>query len=226
MTTKIYDSLTIHLIDDTPVEVSPLKIKYLREFMIAFEVVKESKNDEEGMEALSECVRISMKQYYPQISNSVEDIQDNLDMPTVYEILAIAAGIKINEKEEEPVVEQAKESGTSWEGLDLAALESEVFLLGIWKDYEELELSLSMPELSATLAAKRDQEYRHNKFLAAMQGVDLDKSLGKKDEWEEMKSRVFGKGEARDANDILSYQGIKAKQAGFGINMGLEYETI
>lgn len=226
MTTKIYDSMTVHLIDDTPIEVSPLKIKYLREFMIAFEVVKESKNDEEGMEALSECVRISMKQYYPQISGSVEEIQDNLDMPTVYEILAIAAGIKISEKEEEPVVAQAKESGTSWEGLDLAALESEVFLLGIWKDYAELELSLSMPELSATLAAKRDQEYRHNKFLAAMQGVDLDKSIGKTDEWEEMKARVFSKGEARDANDILSYQGHKANQAGFGINMGLEYEKV
>ena len=38
--------MTVHLIDDTPIEVSPLKIKYLREFMIAFEVVKESKNDD------------------------------------------------------------------------------------------------------------------------------------------------------------------------------------
>jgi len=59
-----------------------------------------------------------------------------------------------------------------------------------------------------------------------MQGVDLDKSIGKTDEWEEMKARVFSKGEARDANDILSYQGHKANQAGFGINMGLEYEKV
>lgn len=194
--------------------------------MIAFEIVKESKNDEEGMEALSECVRISMKQYYPQISNSIDEVQDNLDMPTVYKILEIAANIKINEKEEETVISQAKESGTSWEGLDLAALESEVFLIGIWKDYAELELSLSMPELSATLEAKRDQEYRHNKFLAAMQGVDLDKSIGKTDKWEDMKARVFSNGKVIDANDILSYQGHKANQAGFGINMGLEYEKI
>jgi hypothetical protein len=60
------------------------------------------------------------------------------------------------------------------QSLDLAKIESEVFLLGIWKDYRELEESLSMPELIATLSSRRDLDYQEKKFLAAIQGVDLD----------------------------------------------------
>jgi hypothetical protein len=52
-------------------------------------------------------------------------------------------------------------------------LEAEVFLLGHWKDYDELENSLSMSELIATLGAMHEKENRQNKFLAAIQGIDL-----------------------------------------------------
>lgn len=45
--------------------------------------------------------------------------------------------------------------------------------MGHWKDYEELENSLSMQELIATLGAMHEKENRHNKFLAAIQGIDL-----------------------------------------------------
>jgi hypothetical protein len=53
----------------------------------------------------------------------------------------------------------------------------EVFLLGHWKDYDELESSLSMPELAATLKAIYESERRRQKFMAALQGVDLDESI-------------------------------------------------
>ena len=52
-------------------------------------------------------------------------------------------------------------------------MEAEVFLLGHWKDYDELEETLSMPELLATLEAQRKVKYRDYKFQAAMQGVTL-----------------------------------------------------
>ena len=229
MATTIYKSEIIQLLDGTNVEIIPLKIKYLREFMKAFENVKITKNDDEAIAALVECVRVCMKQYYPSISGSVEDIEENIDMPTVYAVLDVSAGIKINKKSEEPVKEQAVESGSTWEDLDLAKLESEVFLLGIWKDYQELELSLSMPELMATLEVSRELDYAEKKFMAAIQGVDLDKESGKskgQQEWEDMKARVFSKGQTSDSNDILSFQGPKAQKAGFGIGMGLDYENL
>jgi hypothetical protein len=229
MATTIYKSEIIQLLDGTSVEIVPLKIKYLREFMKAFENVKITKNDDEAIAALVECVRVCMKQYYPSISGSVEDIEENIDMPTVYSVLDVSAGIRINKKSEEPVKTQAVESGSTWEDLDLAKLESEVFLLGIWKDYQELELSLSMPELMATLEVSRELDYAEKKFMAAIQGVDLDKQSGKskgQQEWEDMKARVFSKGQTSDSNDILSLQGPKAQKLGFGIGMGLDYENL
>ena len=229
MATTIYKSEIIHLFDGTELEIVPLKIKYLREFMQAFENVKVTKNDDEAIAALVECVRVCMKQYYPSISGSVEDVEDSIDMPTVYKVLDVSAGIRINKKSEEPVKDQAVESGSSWDDLDLAKLESEVFLLGIWKDYHELELSLSMPELMATLEVSRELDYAEKKFMAAIQGVDLDAESGKgkgQQEWEDMKARVFSGGQTSDANDILSFQGPKAQKAGFGIGMGLDYENL
>jgi hypothetical protein len=229
MATTIYKSEIVYLFDGTELEIVPLKIKYLREFMQAFENVKGTKNDDEAIAALVECVRICMKQYYPTISGTTDDVENNIDMPTIYKVLDVSAGIRINKKSEETVKDQALESGSSWGDLDLAKLESEVFLLGIWKDYQELELSLSMPELMATLEVSRELDYAEKKFMAAIQGVDLDKESGKskgQQEWEDMKARVFSGGQTSDANDILSFQGPKAQKAGFGIGMGLDYENL
>jgi len=229
MATTVYKNKIIKLVDGTELDIVPLKIKYLREFMEAFENVKTAKDDDEAIDFLVECVRITMKQYYPGIKLTKSDIEDSLDLPTIYTVLDISAGIKINQKSEETVKDQATESGSSWSELDLAKIESEVFLLGIWKDYRELEESLSMPELIATLSSRRDLDYQEKKFLAAIQGVDLDKNSqsdrGQK-EWEDMKARVFSQGKTKDSNDILALQGQNARSAGFGIGMGLDYEDL
>ena len=83
-----------------------------------------------------------------------------------------------------------------------------------------------MPEIVATLNAKREADYSEKKFLAAIQGIDLDKQSGKGNEWEELKARVFSKGSAANANDIVALQGANAQKAGFGIGNGLSYEKI
>ena len=218
--------------DGERIEIYPLKIKYLREFMEAFHLIKESKNDIESISYLSECARIAMQQYKPEIAGTIEDLEDNVDLPTIYKIINIGGGISVNGEDDEPVKEQALKKdtmGSGWDELDLAKLESEIFLLGIWKDYQELEANLSMPELVATLASIRDLDYQEKKFLAAIQGVDLDgetnKDKGQK-EWEDMKARVFSGGQTSDSNDVLSLQGANAQKAGFGIGMGLEYENL
>jgi hypothetical protein len=225
MATTVYNYKNITLLDGTEIYVTPLKIKYLRDFMQEFEEVKKSTGDDEAMSSLAKCALTTMRQYCPSIK-TIEQLEDKVNMPVIYDILDVAAGIKINSKSQETVKSQAVDSGSTWETLDLATLESEVFLLGIWKDYEELETSISMPELMATLKIKRELEYTEKKFLAAMQGVDLDKNTGKEDAWQEMKARVFSGGTASNANDILAYQGNNASKAGFGIGMGLSYEKI
>ena len=212
--------------DNTAIHITPLKIKYLRQFLEEFESVKVAKDDDEAIGGLIRCTRIAMQQYYPGFK-TVDDVENNFDLKTIYRVINIAAGISINgEKDGESVKQQATDSGSTWETLDLAKLESELFLLGIWKDYDELETSLSMSELTATLSAKRDLDYSDKKFQASIQGIDLDKNVGKKDAWEEMKARVFSGGKTSDPNDILSMQGVNAQKAGFGIGMGLSYEKI
>jgi hypothetical protein len=229
MATEVYKTKNIYLFDGTEVQVMPLKIKYLREFMDVFNNIKKASNDDESMMVLLECARIAMKQYYPQISKNIEDLEDNIDLPTVHEILEIAANIKIGEDSEESIKTQAQssEAGPTWEDFDLAKLESEVFLLGIWKDYSELEASISLSELLSIIASKRELDFQEKKFFAAIQGVDLEggsePERGQK-EWENLKARVFSGGATSDSNDILALQGQNAKNVGFGIGMGLDYE--
>ena len=86
-----------------------------------------------------------------------------------------------------------------------------------------------MPELTYLLITKREKEYDEKKFLAAMQGVDLDKDSGASSgqkAWEDMKARVFSKGKSTDSNDVVSLQGHNADRAGFGIGQGLEYQVV
>jgi hypothetical protein len=223
MATKIYDVESITLMDGTEVSLTPLKIKYLREFMELFEFVKNASNDSQAVLFLTECAKIAMKQYTPDRF----DLEDNADIHTIYKIIEVAAGIKVKPDSEETVKDQAVESGSTWETLDLAKLEAEAFLLGIWKDYEQLESSLSMPELMATLESKRELDYQEKKFLAAIQGVDIDKDNKKSSNaWEQMKAKVFSGGTTKDPNDVVALQGVGAQKAGFGIGMGLSYEKI
>jgi hypothetical protein len=228
MATSIYKTKNIYLFDGTEIQIMPLKIKYLREFMDAFDKIKQTSNDDEAMVVLLECTRIAMKQYYPLISTSIEALEDNIDLPTVHQILDLAGNIKVNDQEEDVKAQAQKgDPGPSWEEFDLAKLESEVFLLGIWKDYNELEESLSLSEIMAIISSKRELDYQEKKFFAAIQGVDLedsdDKDRGQK-EWENLKARVFSGGATNDSDDVLSLQGQNAKKAGFGIGMGLDYE--
>lgn len=225
MATAIYKENIVTLINGTNLKISPLKIKYLREFMDCFDLCTEAKNDDEIIAILVECCRIAMQQFSPELSESVDDIENNLDLPTVYKLIEYSSGIKIKGDSEESVKDQAQtsESGSSWKDLDLAKLETELFLLGAWKNYDELESTISMTEMLETLSSKRDLDYQEKKFLAAIQGVDLEKGKGE-DAWEEMKKRVFNKG--KDSNDITLLKGRAAQAAGFGIGMGLDFEEV
>lgn len=81
-----------------------------------------------------------------------------------------------------------------------------------------------MPEIMSILNASRDKELNNNKFLASLQGIDLNIEQDEDQvTFEDIKARVFSRGQAKDSSDILSMQGINAQQAGFGIGMGLDY---
>lgn len=81
-----------------------------------------------------------------------------------------------------------------------------------------------MQELTHILAAKRENDYEERKFLAALQGVNLDsKADDPQKKWEDLKAKAFSGGKVTDSNDVTSLVGNTAKQKGFGIGRGLEY---
>lgn len=170
MANTIYKSETVELIDGSTIYITPLKIKYLREFMDKFLNIKKAKDDDDALLGLLDCIVTCMKQFKPEI-DTIEKAEDVMDTETMYTILEVSADVSIRNKgEEDPAPKEAvnNSKGNTWDSLDLSKLESELFLLGIWKDYEDLETSLSMPELMATLAAKRELDYAEKKFFAAI----------------------------------------------------------
>ncbi len=101
-----------------------------------------------------------------------------------------------------------------------------MFLLGHWKDYDELENSLSMPELTATLKAMYNAESRKNKFMASLQGVSLDSSDSNNNS--EKQPSTLKDIQAR-AMARLSGDNEKASSAvkyGFTPDMGVDYDII
>lgn len=107
-----------------------------------------------------------------------------------------------------------------------------MFLLGHWKDYNELEETLSMPELLATLESSRKVKWRDYRFQAAMQGVTLpdDEAGGEKSKtFEEIRSRaaIRAAGGDPEVDDILNMKGDLAHTAGFGIGIegGMNYNN-
>ena len=106
-------------------------------------------------------------------------------------------------------------------------------LLGLYKNFEDLEESLTMPELTEVLVANRRQDHEHRVFLAALKGVKMDSwdkhnpsPTNKVKSFEDIKAKVASGGATEDANDILALQGFNAKQKGFGIGNGLGYNRV
>jgi hypothetical protein len=239
MPKEIFRETTIKLIDGTPIRVYPLKLVYLKQLMKEFDRIKESKTDDETLLIILDCIAIAMKQLYPALDTG-EKVADNIDMNALYVILDYAANIDIDPNKKKSIAEQGVEElktkkkeqeNEGWETFDLSKYEAQAFLLGIWKNFDELEASISLPELTEILSTRNEQEYLERKFFAAIQGIDIDGGSKKEEEdpWEAMKARVAQKTSGipiASSNDITSYQGVKAKQNGFGIGMGLDYEKV
>jgi inhibitor of KinA sporulation pathway (predicted exonuclease) len=97
MTTTVHESKRLQLLDGTELEVRPLKISLLRDFMKKFEgIAKVSDNNDKSMDILMECVQIAMKQYKPELAGDAKALEDNLDLPTVYKIVEEASGVNMS----------------------------------------------------------------------------------------------------------------------------------
>jgi hypothetical protein len=98
MATTVHEAHKIQLIDGTEITLRPLKISLLRKFMKKFEGIAAVVDDnEKSIDLLMECVLIAMEQYATGLSVDVATLEENIDLPTVYEIVEVASGIKISD---------------------------------------------------------------------------------------------------------------------------------
>lgn len=92
MATKVYETIELELLDGRVVTVKPLNIKTLRLVMKEWSKAQDAKSEDEFLEVLVNCTSIAMKQLDPETS----DVEENLDLQTMYKILEVAADIKLN----------------------------------------------------------------------------------------------------------------------------------
>ena len=54
-------------------------------------------DNEKSINLLMECVLIAMEQYKPELGESIEKLEDVIDLPTVYSIIEAASGINLSD---------------------------------------------------------------------------------------------------------------------------------
>lgn len=99
MATSVYEVVDVELQDGTAITMRPLKISLLREFMKEFEKISDPKISEDNvksMDLLLSCAVIAMKQYHPELAEKAK-LEDVIDLPTIYKVVEVAAGIKLND---------------------------------------------------------------------------------------------------------------------------------
>jgi hypothetical protein len=98
MATTVHEAHKVKLIDGTEITLRPLKISLLRKFMKKFEgIAAVVEDNDKSINLLMECVLIAMEQYKPELATDIAALEDNIDLPTVYEIVETASGIKLSE---------------------------------------------------------------------------------------------------------------------------------
>jgi hypothetical protein len=99
MATSVYETVEIELMDGTKIKMRPLRISLLRDFMKEFQKIGDegiAEDNIKSMDLLVTCATIAMKQFDEELATK-EKLEDILDLPTVYKIIEVAAGIKLND---------------------------------------------------------------------------------------------------------------------------------
>jgi hypothetical protein len=111
MATSVSEIVEVELIDGTQITMRPLKISLLRDFMKEFQKIGDEKISEDNvksMDLLLDCAAIAMRQYNPDLADKAK-LEEIIDLPTIYKVIEVAAGIKLND----PNVMAAALSGTT-----------------------------------------------------------------------------------------------------------------
>ena len=96
MATQVYETIELELLDGRTIVVKPLNLKNLREVMKEWQKASEVKSEDEFLDVLIKCTSIAFRQFAPDLEG-VEELEELVDLQTMYKILEVAADIKLND---------------------------------------------------------------------------------------------------------------------------------
>jgi hypothetical protein len=110
LATTVYTTEEVTLQDGKEATLKPLNIKGLRKFMAKMEEFGkvDSADEEAGLEILLDAAAICLMKQHPElwdkdkndgVGGYSEQAEEAFDMPTVYHILDICGGVKLNDPE-------------------------------------------------------------------------------------------------------------------------------
>ncbi len=97
MATRVFQSEEIELQDGTTVEIKPLNIKKLRKFMELVKDFDDTGDELENIELMIKACAIVFEATNPQLAADTERLEEALDVPTMWKILEVAGGVKMND---------------------------------------------------------------------------------------------------------------------------------
>lgn len=115
MATRVYSTEEITLQDDTEVILKPLPIGRLRRFMEAWAKVADLEKEDDGFDVFVNCCGIALEENFKGRFDALkasadekekgeflseeykEYLLDTLDLDTIYKVLEVAGGIKLND---------------------------------------------------------------------------------------------------------------------------------
>ena len=98
MATSVYDVEELTLQDGKSYEFKPLNLKLLKKFMTAFDNIGEPSSQSEGLEQLRDLTAICLEAVDKELAGDTERLDEILDTPTMYRIIEISTGIKLNDE--------------------------------------------------------------------------------------------------------------------------------
>lgn len=134
MATTVYTQEEITLQDGKDVLLKPLPIGRLRRFMAAWSKFSEAESDDEGFNVFINCAGIALEENYKGVFDTLkaskdeqeagevlsaeykEYLENTLDLDTIYKVLEVTGGLKLNDpKVMEAVMEAAarEQAGTN-----------------------------------------------------------------------------------------------------------------
>lgn len=127
MANKIYNEETITLQDGTDVTVRPLPIGRLRRFQDAWSKIEKVESENDGFDVFLNCAGISIEHEFKGKFDSLRSntegeflseeyktyLEDVLDVDTIYRILDVAGGLKLNDPKLVEAAMRAAEAGQS-----------------------------------------------------------------------------------------------------------------